>query len=137
MTNLGNKDVFAKNLKKYMQLNGKTRNEVCQALGLKYTTFTDWVNGKKYPRMDKIEMLANYFGIKKSDLIEDNDSFLIELVEDSNTDERLLAYERNIAITNLLSEIKEMNTSDINRLTAMAKILRGESDVYTQKYTTA
>ena len=129
MTNLGNKDVFAKNLKKYMQLNGKTRNEVCQALGLKYTTFTDWVNGKKYPRMDKIEMLANYFGIKKSDLIEDNDSFLIELVEDSNKDERLLAYERNIAITNLLSEIKEMNTSDINRLTAMAKILRGESDV--------
>ena len=129
MTNLGNKDVFAKNLKKYMQLNGKTRNEVCQALGLKYTTFTDWVNGKKYPRMDKIEMLANYFGIKKSDLIEDNDSFLIELVEDSNKDERLLAYERNIAITNLLNEIKEMNTSDINRLTAMAKILRGESDV--------
>ena len=129
MTNLGNKDVFAKNLKKYMQLNGKTRNEVCHALGLKYTTFADWVNGKKYPRMDKIEMLANYFGIKKSDLIEDNDSFLIELVEDSNTDERLLAYERNIAITNLLSEIKEMNTSDINRLTAMAKILRGESDV--------
>lgn len=129
MTNLGNKDVFAKNLKKYMQLNGKTRNEVCQALGLKYTTFTDWVNGKKYPRMDKIEMLANYFGIKKSDLIEDNDSFLIELVEDSNKDERLLAYERNIAITNLFNEIKEMNTSDINRLTAMAKILRGESDV--------
>ena len=129
MTNLGNKDVFAKNLKKYMKLNGKTRNEVCQALGLKYTTFTDWVNGKKYPRMDKIEMLANYFGIKKSDLIEDNDSFLIELVEDSNKDERLLAYERNIAITNLINEIKEMNTSDINRLTAMAKILRGESDV--------
>ena len=129
MTNLGNKDVFAKNLKKYMKLNGKTRNEVCQALGIKYTTFTDWVNGKKYPRMDKIEMLANYFGIKKSDLIEDNDSFLIELVEDSNKDERLIAYERNIAITNLINEIKEMNTSDINRLTAMAKILRGESDV--------
>ena len=40
MTNLGNKDVFAKNLKKFMQLTGKTRNEVCQALGLKYTTFT-------------------------------------------------------------------------------------------------
>lgn len=132
MTNLGNKNVFAKNLKKYMQLNGKTRNEVCQALGLKYTTFTDWVNGKKYPRMDKIEMLANYFGIKKSDLIEDNDSFLIEFEECSNKnnkDERLLAYERNIAITNLINEIKEMNTSDINRLTAMAKILRGESDV--------
>ena len=76
-------------------------------------------------------MLANYFGIKKSDLIEDNDSFLIEYDECSNTniEEKLLAYERNIAMTNLLNEIKEMNTSDINRLTAMAKILRGESDV--------
>ena len=51
MTNLGNKDVFAKNSQKYMQLNGKTRNEVCQALGLKYTTFADWVNGKKYPQI--------------------------------------------------------------------------------------
>ena len=51
MTNLGNKDVFAKNLKKYMQLNGKTRNEVCQVLGLKYTTFADWVNGKKYQQI--------------------------------------------------------------------------------------
>ena len=26
---------------------------------------------KKYPRMDKVEMMANYFGILKSDLIED------------------------------------------------------------------
>lgn len=71
MSNLGNKDVFANNLKKYMQLNGKSRTEVCQALGFKYSTFADWINGKKYPRMDKIEMLANYFGIMKSDLIED------------------------------------------------------------------
>lgn len=63
MSNLGNKDVFANNLKKYMQLNGKSRTEVCQALGFKYSTFADWINGKKYPRMDKIEMLANYFGI--------------------------------------------------------------------------
>lgn len=71
MSNLGNKDVFANNLKKYMQLNGKSRTEVCQALGFKFSTFADWINGKKYPRMDKIEMLANYFGIMKSDLIED------------------------------------------------------------------
>lgn len=39
MSNIGNKNVFANNLKKYMQLNGKSRNEVCQALGFKYSTF--------------------------------------------------------------------------------------------------
>ena len=60
MTNLGNKDVFAKNLKKFMQLNGKTRNEVCQALGLKYTTFADWVNGKNNRKLvQKIKYKKN------------------------------------------------------------------------------
>ena len=65
------KEVFAKNLKKYMELNGKSRREMCAALGYSYFTFSDWVNGKKMPRMDKVEQLANYFGILKSDLIED------------------------------------------------------------------
>lgn len=65
------KEVFAKNLKKYMELNGKSRREVCAALGYSYFTFSDWVNGKKMPRMDKVEQLANYFGVLKSDLIEE------------------------------------------------------------------
>lgn len=65
------KEVFAQNLKKYMDLNGKSRREVCQALGYSYFTFSDWVNGKKMPRMDKVEQLANYFSIMKSDLIEE------------------------------------------------------------------
>lgn len=70
MSDLGNKATMAENIKYYMELNNKTRNDMCEALGLKYTTLTDWVNGKKYPRIDKIEMMANYFGIEKSDLVE-------------------------------------------------------------------
>ena len=68
---MDNKSVFASNLQKYMDLNNKSRRDVCDALGISYYTITDWVKGKKYPRMDKVEMLANYFGIQKSDLIED------------------------------------------------------------------
>lgn len=68
---MNNKSVFAKNLQYQMDLSGKTRKEVCETLGFSYYTFSDWVNGKKYPRMDKVEMLANYFGILKSDLIEE------------------------------------------------------------------
>ena len=40
-------------------------------LGVATSTFNEWVKGKKYPRIDKIELLSNYFRIKKSDLIED------------------------------------------------------------------
>ena len=68
---MDNKNIFASNLKRYMALNEKSRKDISEALGISYYTVTDWVNGKKYPRMDKIEMLANYFGILKSDLIED------------------------------------------------------------------
>lgn len=70
MSDLGNKEIFSNNLKRLMSVTGKERTEICEALGFKYTTFTDWYNGKTYPRIDKIEMLANYFGIQKSDLIE-------------------------------------------------------------------
>lgn len=68
---MDNKNIFAANLKRYMKEHNKSRREVSEALGISYFTITDWVNGKKYPRMDKVEMLANYFGIQKSDLIED------------------------------------------------------------------
>lgn len=64
--------VFSENLKKYMALSGKSRRDVCDALGFSYFTFSDWVTGKKMPRMDKVEQLANYFGILKSDLIEED-----------------------------------------------------------------
>ena len=68
---MDNKNIFASNLQKYMQRNDKSRTDIAEALGISYYTVTDWVKGKKYPRMDKVEMLANYFGIKKSDLIEE------------------------------------------------------------------
>lgn len=70
MSNLGNKEIMANNIRRYMDLKGKTRAEVCKDLGFAYTTFTDWINGNKYPRIDKIEMMADYFGISKADLVE-------------------------------------------------------------------
>lgn len=71
MSDLGNKKVFSKNLRNIMDERQITRRQMCSDLGFVYSTFSDWYNGKKYPRIDKIEMMANYFGIKKSDLIED------------------------------------------------------------------
>lgn len=70
MSDLGNKEVMASNIQHYMNKFGKTRKDMCDTLGVKYTTFTDWVKGNTYPRIDKIELMANYFGIKKSDLVE-------------------------------------------------------------------
>jgi transcriptional regulator with XRE-family HTH domain len=68
---MGNKDVLSNNLKKYIVKSGKDRSTIAEDLGFPYSTLTDWVNGKKYPRINNIEKLAAYFGVSKSDLIED------------------------------------------------------------------
>lgn len=70
MSGLGNKAIMAENIQRLMDRKGIDRNKICADLGFKYTTFTDWVKGKTYPRIDKIEMMANYFGVNKSDLVE-------------------------------------------------------------------
>ena len=71
MTNIGNKEILAKNLCYYVERSGKSQKELSELVGVSPSTFNDWVKAKKYPRIDKIEILANYFGILKSDLIED------------------------------------------------------------------
>ena len=71
MSNIGNKETLAKNLAYYMSICGREQKEIAEDIGVPTSTFNEWVKGKKYPRIDKIELLANYFKIKKSDLIED------------------------------------------------------------------
>lgn len=65
------KQVFANNLKRYMELSGKNQKELAEIAGVSAPTFNEWVNGKKFPRINKVQILADYFGIKKSDLIEE------------------------------------------------------------------
>lgn len=98
---MDNKNVFANNLKKQMELKGVSRNDICNALGISYFTVSDWVNGKKYPRMDKVEMLANYFGIQKSDLIEDQ--------QEKDTPDQIKLTEGEQALLELFRLIPEQN----------------------------
>ena len=72
MSGLGNKEIMAKNIRKYLELNDMSQTDLCNALNLKFMTVSDWVNAKSYPRIDKIEMMANYFGVSKADLVEEH-----------------------------------------------------------------
>ncbi len=85
MTSIGNKQVFAKNLSYYIKQSGKTQRELAEVVGVATSTFNDWVKGKKYARIDKIEILANYFGILKSDLIEEKPEEYRRMQKNNNT----------------------------------------------------
>lgn len=92
MTSIGNKTILAKNLTYYVERSGRTQKELAEIVGVATSTFNDWMKGKKYPRIDKIEMLANYFGILKSDLIEDKDE------KENFPDERQLTEEEELML---------------------------------------
>lgn len=102
MSDLGNKEIMAQNIKYYLNINQKSQTEICQTLGFAMSTFSDWVHARSYPRIDKIELMANYFGIEKSDLVENhstkkNSTDIYQLIEenlDKSTAEAVKSYYR-------------------------------------------
>lgn len=60
---------FAQNLKNIMQKRNKTQSDLVKNLSFRQATVSDWLNGKKYPRMDKVEKLANYLGVSINELL--------------------------------------------------------------------
>jgi transcriptional regulator with XRE-family HTH domain len=85
MSNIGNKETMAKKLSYYVSISGKSQKELAEIVGVASSTFNDWTKGKKYPRIDKIEILANYFGILKSDLIEEKTDAHKKMQTDNDT----------------------------------------------------
>ncbi|MDG8681572.1 helix-turn-helix domain-containing protein [Streptococcus pneumoniae] len=65
---------MADNIKRLLSAKGLNPRQLAIALDFKYTTVNDWVNAKTYPRIDKIEMLANFFNVSKSDLVENKNA---------------------------------------------------------------
>lgn len=85
MTAIGNKEIMSRNLKYYIEKSGKDRRELAEIWGFPYSTITEWINGRKYPRIDRIEIMADYFGILKSDLIEEKTEERREMQKNNDT----------------------------------------------------
>ena len=95
------KEVFARNLKYYMDREGINQQEMAKIVGVSAPALCEWLNAKKYPRIDKIEIIANYFGILKSDLIEDKTS------EKSNSPDKLALTEGAQVLVDLFNRVPE------------------------------
>lgn len=128
-----NKEIFANNLSFYMEQKGVDRNTLCADLDLKYTTVRDWLKGITYPRIGKIELLANYFKINKSDLIENKTAtaqvsdFLLE--EITNAARKLNAENKKIVLRtseDLLDEQEKRRKSKINEVSEVISLYQVE-----------
>ena len=64
------KKIFSENLNRLLQDREKTQSEVAKEIDVSPQTFNTWTQGIAIPRMGKIQRLADYFHIEKSDLLD-------------------------------------------------------------------
>ena len=109
---------FKTNLKKIMALKGKNQSDIVKALNFKQSTVSDWVNGKKYPRMDKVQMLANYLNV---DIIELVDNQSNDSITFTNTEKALIKNYRQLneqnqqAVTTMINSLLAVENSTFEK----------------------
>lgn len=95
MTDEQQKEIFSKNLIYYMELYDKNQREVAKAINVSPQTFNTWIVKKALPRMGKVQLLAEYFHINKSDLIEERKKNVTTSVNlDPDADELISDYKK-------------------------------------------
>ncbi len=133
MNDLGNKKVFSENLNYYMKLNNKDRTKICNDLGFKYTTLREWVKGTAYPRIDKIELLANYFGIQKSDLIEKKDKIISDIEKDVKLTEQISNLSKDEQEKELLIKCIMLDSDNQSKVLELVNMYLKEQGDYYEK----
>lgn len=118
-SSLGNKEVMAKNIRRHLNKLGLNVKDFASEMDFKYSTVLDWVNAKTYPRIDKIELMANYFKVEKSDLIEEYGSRKNVLSSKINFDPRQAI---------LLSNYNKLNDNRKDKLVRISEKLLAEED---------
>jgi transcriptional regulator with XRE-family HTH domain len=73
--------IFTKNLNRLIEQRDLTQTEIADAIGVSQQTFNTWCRGLAIPRMGKIQALADYFKVKKSDLLEEKESKPVSSLE--------------------------------------------------------
>lgn len=120
--NYGNKKILAKNLNKYIEIweeKGYSREMLAKEIGVPATTFAGWYRGEYYPRIDKIEKMAAFFGTTKSCLVEEHaltpeQNEMIDIIIGTNKGDELI------------SVISKLDESQYEILLAYAKFLGKE-----------
>ena len=122
MSNIGNKETMAKNILYYLEKTGESQKELSEIVGVAASTFNDWVKAKKYPRIDKIEIMANHWGILKSDLIEEKTEDHREMQEKNDILVNVIVRLRTDS--EFLSVVEKLNTiTDTEQLQSVERML--------------
>ena len=119
---------FSKNLRKYLERDGKQPADLVRDLGIPFSTVSNWINGIKLPRMGKVELLAQYFGIEKSDLLEEKQDSTGYYYDPETAALAQELYD-NKELGLLMSASRKMSPEALRNLTALVEsMIKDEKD---------
>ncbi len=73
------KKIFSKKLNFFMKLNHKKQDDIINDLGIKKSTISTWCRGEKMPRVNGIQLLADYFNVQISDFLTDEETNIMAI----------------------------------------------------------
>lgn len=65
------RSIFVTNFREILDRKRITQKDVADHLHIPFTTISTWANGKSYPRIDRMELLAEYLGVSRIELMYD------------------------------------------------------------------
>lgn len=110
--NLGNKETMAENLKRLLNSRGLNPHQFSEIMGFKYTTVMNWIKANSYPRIDKIELMAHYFGVDKSDLVEEYSETTSTLSEINKISEQLNEPRQQVVLDTANIQLREQKEEE-------------------------
>lgn len=116
------KEIFAKNLRYLMDAKGITQADICRALNVSSATVSDWCSGKKYPRTDKIQHLAELLGVFFSTLTTESG------IQDYEDQQRIEVLHENSTLRMLFDKQRNMDQNDLNAVLAVVNAISKERD---------
>lgn len=117
--------IIGANLKRLAWERRKTQADISRDLGISKATVSSWMNGTRIPRMDKIDMLCDYFSVKRSEIMEPHDEAVPtnghepEYYLDDETREMLQFLDENPEYKMILSSSRKLKPEDLGIIKAM------------------
>lgn len=114
------RDIFVKNLRYLMEARGITQADICRVLEVSSATASDWCSGKKFPRIDKVQRLADLLGVRLSTLTSEDG------LRDYEDQQILEELHQNPKLRMLFDRSRKMSNRDIDRMLQISDIIEDE-----------
>ena len=116
------REIFVRNLRYFMEARGISQADICRELEVSSATASDWCTGKKYPRVDAMQRLADLLGVTFSTLTTEAG------MDDYEDQQRLEALHQNPRLGMLFDRSRKMSKDDVDFMLQMAERILKERD---------